>query len=315
MRKVRIELVYEGKVLQTVETEIPDDEPESHAWPTRSVESLSERITSEGARIRNVLEFEGPAHLAAWNERANALALMDSAPAYLAMMAAEADVRRAPGNMVADESGTIVPKQPTRTAALAAGTTPPTHSQKDVDDGSWAYFIEHNYAGQVALVFKGYGDDINPVKMAEGLGQLAGYYDSHGLADTGKVVAQGMLHAYTAFATTSDAREFGQSFGTVLATAAPAIKRLPNRTVYRLEGPWLTPKGKLPTGATFVKVSKWSAQDNEFLQVGRLDLGRLDNRPKVPPKLVGKLLPHMHHRGPGGIDRQRPWEGGPGSQK
>ena len=64
------------------------------------------------------------------------------------------------------------------------------------------------------------------------------------VADIGKIVAQGMLHAYTAFATTSDAREFGQSFGTVLATVAPAIKRLPNRTVYRLQGPWLTPEGK-----------------------------------------------------------------------
>nr|WP_279432811.1 RHS repeat-associated core domain-containing protein [Rheinheimera sp. D18] len=51
----------------------------------------------------------------------------------------------------------------------------------------------------------------------------------------------------------------------------------------------------------------------------RLDVGRLPNQGKAASRLPkwarGKVLPHYHRRGPGGIGRHRPWQETPGVPK
>jgi hypothetical protein len=94
-------------------------------------------------------------------------------------------------------------------------------------DESWGDFFKHAYLGQVGEVFKGYGDTVNVFKAVDGGKQLVTFARSHGALATGALVIKGTVHAYTAFATTSDPREFGQSFGTVLETAIPFAKKIP----------------------------------------------------------------------------------------
>lgn len=109
----------------------------------------------------------------------------------------------------------------------------PGKKTKELDDGSWGYFFKHNYARQVGDVFKGYGDTLNVFKAVDGAKQLASYARSHGSRAAGVLLLKGTIHSYTAFLTTSDPREFGQSFGTVLETVAPLGKKLPTPNVLK----------------------------------------------------------------------------------
>ena len=173
---------------------------------------------------------------------------------------------------------------------------------------SWAdaYGLSPNdpYLTQVGDVFKGYGDVLNPVNMYKGAKNIYEVGRNQGAGAAASTFGVGVWHGLTDWTTTSDARHFGQSFGTTLVIAAPVIKRIPNPTPLAIEGPWLTPKGGPITGATLAKVT-WRGK-----QVGRLDVGKLDHTNTMPPEMVGKVRPHLHRRGPGGISKQWPYDSG-----
>ena len=77
-----------------------------------------------------------------------------------------------------------------------------------------------SYLSDVGDVFKGYGDVINPVNWYKGGKGLYNVTRRHGMRAAASAIWQGTKQGYTAWATTSNPREFGQSFGTVLTTAA-----------------------------------------------------------------------------------------------
>lgn len=77
-----------------------------------------------------------------------------------------------------------------------------------------------SYLGDVLDVFKGYGDVVNPVNWYKGGKALYTVVKTRGARAGGRALWQGTKHGFTAWATTSNPREFGQSFGTVLTTAA-----------------------------------------------------------------------------------------------
>ena len=76
------------------------------------------------------------------------------------------------------------------------------------------------YWGDVGQVFAGYGDVLNPVKSYQSGKALYTIARTQGAAAAGHAFVKGTRQAFTAWTTTSDPREFGQSFGTVLVTAA-----------------------------------------------------------------------------------------------
>ena len=76
------------------------------------------------------------------------------------------------------------------------------------------------YWGDVGQVFAGYGDVLNPVKAYQSGKALYNIARTKGAGAAGHVFVQGTVQAYTVWTTTSDPRAFGQSFGTVLVTAA-----------------------------------------------------------------------------------------------
>jgi hypothetical protein len=85
--------------------------------------------------------------------------------------------------------------------------------------------------------------------------------------------------------------------------ASPLIKRIPNLTLFTLEGPF----GNLTGGYTLIKYGY------KGTQVGRIDIGPLPAGGNyIRPWLGGRWMPHYHLRRPGipgqGIGRHRPWE-------
>jgi Asp-tRNA(Asn)/Glu-tRNA(Gln) amidotransferase C subunit len=87
--------------------------------------------------------------------------------------------------------------------------------------------MSHSYFRQVGGVFEGYGDDLNPVEWWKGLNQLAYTVGYYGFSAAGSAIWTGTIHIFTDWMTTDDPQTFGQSFGTVLMTVAPGIKKIP----------------------------------------------------------------------------------------
>jgi RHS repeat-associated protein len=77
-----------------------------------------------------------------------------------------------------------------------------------------------SYLGDVGQVGLGYLDLLNPFNAIKSVGSLASIACHSGIGAAGNALVSGVVHGYTAWLTTDDPREFGQSFGTVLATAA-----------------------------------------------------------------------------------------------
>jgi RHS repeat-associated protein len=90
-----------------------------------------------------------------------------------------------------------------------------------------------SYLGDVAEVFKGYGDVLNPVGWWQGIRGVYQIGRTRGVGAAGGAMASGIWHGFTDWLTTDDPRAFGQSFGTVLLTAAPGMKRIPSRFIGR----------------------------------------------------------------------------------
>jgi hypothetical protein len=92
--------------------------------------------------------------------------------------------------------------------------------------------MSHGYFRQVGDVFEGYGNDLNPVEWLKGLSQLVHTARHHGLSAAGSAIWNGTIHGYTDWINTSDPQTFGESFGIVLLTVAPAIKKIPMPKVF-----------------------------------------------------------------------------------
>jgi hypothetical protein len=183
--------------------------------------------------------------------------------------------------------------------------------------------MSHSYFRQVGGVFEGYGDDLNPVEWWKGLNQLAYTVGYYGFSAAGSAIWTGTIHIFTDWMTTDDPQTFGQSFGTVLMTVAPAIKKIPNPTAVGLGGPWLTPEGSVLNVkgadllATNVKdlhkirpseIIKMATRDPDKPGTGlmfvrttvkgrmkfRLDYGELPNKSNIPVNMRGKNWLHYH---------------------
>ena len=171
-----------------------------------------------------------------------------------------------------------------------------------------------DYFGDVWQVIAGYGDVLNPVNWGKGVAQLAQIAGANGFGAAGSALGQGVWHGLTDWTTTGDPRQFGQSFGTTLMVLSPGIKRIPNPTSFRLLGPFGD-----GDGITLLRVDNINRLGGNGVsepQLGRLDIGRLPSQGKgaltIPPKWRGKFFLHYHRRGPGGIARHCPWQGGAG---
>ena len=116
------------------------------------------------------------------------------------------------------------------------------------------------YWGDVGQVFAGYGDVLNPVKAYQSGKALYAIAKTKGAGTAGHVFVQGTVQAYTAWTTTSDPRAFGQSFGTVLLTAASVATPFA-KGVIRVPNPIL---GKLRIG---------KALKNDFVKPIRNNMG------------------------------------------
>jgi RHS repeat-associated protein len=171
-----------------------------------------------------------------------------------------------------------------------------------------------DYFGDVAQVFAGYGDLINPVNIYNGVVTISRLAGSDGFGAAGSALGQGIWHGLTDWTSTSDPRHFGQSFGTALLAVTPGLRRLPNLTPIKLYDPF--PSGGGWTLLRVDDIRRVGSGGQPEPQVCRIDFDRLPSVGKgatnIPPNLRGRFLPHYHNRGPGGIARHRPWEGGNG---
>ena len=168
------------------------------------------------------------------------------------------------------------------------------------------------YLHDVGQVFVGYGDVLNPANWEKGVAQISQIAGADGFKAAGSALGNGIVHGLTDWTTTSDPRQFGQSFGTTLLTVAPGLKRLPNLTPIKLNG--LYGNANSFTLITVDNARRLGATGLSEPHVCRLDIGKLPNNATIPQGLRGRMALHYHRRGPGGIKRHRPWQQGNGSQ-
>ena len=143
---------------------------------------------------------------------------------------------------------------------------------------------------------------MNPVAAVKSADQLVNFMNSnHWSGQAAAKAGEGMLNG-TEFWNQSDPYKAGEALMTDLLIASPAIKKIPNISAIGLGDIMLTPKTGPITGATLFRLSVGGNQ------VLRTDIGRLDETNTMPKDLVGKIRPHVHRRGPGGIGKQWPWD-------
>jgi RHS repeat-associated protein len=139
-----------------------------------------------------------------------------------------------------------------RQAEIQADNSPMGHLHalgSEIAAGASSFFTAQHWR-DTGHVFEGYGDALNPVKAAQGLGTLAGYADSHGYVAAGKMALHGAWHGLIEWTTTGDPREFGSSFLTFELVVAPGLKRIPTPAFLKISGSGLFAPAALAAALT-----------------------------------------------------------------